>query len=255
MQMKNVAIIPARMDSTRFPGKPMEKIFEKPMIGHVYYRTKLAKGANLVCVATCDKIIYDYIVGIGGCAIMTSSTHERATDRASEALAKIEKINNINYENVAMIQGDEPLLNPNDINMAFCELENNKALNIVNLMSDINTSNDFFDKNIVKVVTDIHGDALYFSREPIPHKADEISRNAQTGLIFFKRDYLIHYNSMVQTPLEIIESIDMMRVIENGDSVRMLKITGNNIGVDTKEDLLTAKRLMESDMFLKQYLN
>ena len=137
--MSTIAIIPARMGSSRCPGKPMKRIHGIPMIGHVYYRTKMAANVDFTCVATCDKEIYDYIDSIGGIAVMTSDTHDRASDRAAEALIKIEKQEGIIFDFVAMIQGDEPLVQPDKIEKAIDELARDVALNIVNLMGIIDS--------------------------------------------------------------------------------------------------------------------
>ena len=253
--MKTIAIIPARMGSSRCPGKPMKMIHGIPMIGHVYYRTKMAGNVDFTCVATCDKEIYDYIDSIGGIAVMTSDTHDRASDRASEALIKIEKQEGIIFDFVAMIQGDEPLVQPDKIEKAIDELAGDATLNIVNLMGIIDSKEEFEDQNKVKVVTGLNNNALYFSREPIPsawHGIESIPMKKQLGLIFFRRDYLLRFNALEQTPLEIIESVDMMRVLENGDKIKMVEVEGKSIGVDTEDDFLVAEKLLGDDaVFLK----
>lgn len=254
--MSTVAIIPARMGSTRCLGKPMKKIHGIPMIGHVYYRTRMAKNIDLVCVATCDQVIYDYIESIGGVAIMTSDTHDRASDRTAEALLKIEQHEGKRFDYVAMIQGDEPLVQPDKLEKALYELASDTNLNIVNLMGVIDNEITFLDVNEVKVVVDLKGCALYFSREPIPsrwHGFENLPIKKQLGLIFFRRNYLLHFNELSQTPLEIIESIDMLRVLENGDSIKMVEVDGKTIGVDTKEDFETAEKLLENDALLPLY--
>jgi len=254
--MSTVAIIPARMGSTRFPDKPMKKIHGIPMIGHVFYRTRMAKNIDLVCVATCDKVIYDYIESIGGIAIMTSDTHDRASDRTAEALLKIEEKEGKQFDYVAMIQGDEPLVQPDKLEKALNELSNNNELNIVNLMGVIDNEDTFSDVNEVKVVVDLNGCALYFSREPIPsgwHGIKDLPMKKQLGLIFFRRNYLLRFNELAQTPLEIIESIDMLRVLENGDSIKMVEVDGQTIGVDTKEDFEVAEQLLRNDSLMSEY--
>ena len=253
--MRTIAIIPARMGSSRCPGKPMKKIHGIPMIGHVYYRTKMAANVDFTCVATCDQEIYDYIDSIGGLAVMTADTHDRASDRAAEALIMVEKQEGIIFDFVAMIQGDEPLVQPDKIEKAIDELAGDGSLNIVNLMGRIDSEEEFEDQNEVKVVTDLNNNALYFSREPIPsawHGIEGISMKKQLGLIFFRRDYLLRFNALEQTPLEIIESVDMMRVLENGDKIKMVKVNDKSIGVDTADDFLIAEKLLMNDaVFLK----
>lgn len=255
--MNTIAIIPARMGSTRFPGKPMECIHGMPMIGHVYHRTRLAKNVDLTCVATCDQEIFDYITGIGGIAVMTSDQHDRASDRSAEALLKMEKERGVRFDIVAMIQGDEPLVQPGEIELAIEALVVDDSVSIVNLMGTIKTEAEFENPNEVKVVVDRQDNALYFSREPIPSRWKgrfDLPMRKQLGLIFFRRDYLLRFNRLDQTPLEIIESVDMMRVLENGDRVRMVSIDGETIGVDTKEDLAATVLLMNNDPLKERYL-
>jgi 3-deoxy-manno-octulosonate cytidylyltransferase (CMP-KDO synthetase) len=254
--MKTIAIIPARMGSTRLPGKPMESIQGIPMIGHVFYRTKMAKKIDFTCVATCDREIFHYIESIGGFAVMTKDSHDRASDRAAEALLKVEKLHGITYDCVAMIQGDEPLLQPDDLDLAIDVLKENNSPNIVNLMGTIESESAFVDQNEVKVVTDLEGNALYFSRESIPskwHGLKNLPMKKQLGLIFFKRNLLLKFNALSQTPLEIIESVDMLRILENGDKIKMLDVKSQMIGVDTLDDLKKAETLMKSDSIFNRY--
>jgi len=254
--MRTVAIIPARMGSTRYPNKPMKEIQGIPMIGHVYYRTKMAINIDLTCVATCDKEIFDYIESIGGKAVMTSNTHDRASDRTAEALLKLEESEDVKFDFVAMVQGDEPLVQPDKIDKAIDELSRDPTLNIVNLMGFVDTEEGFIDQNKVKVVTDLYDNALYFSREPIPsrwHGVKNLPMREQLGLIFFRRNYLLYFNKLEQTPLEIIESVDMMRVLENGDKIKMVEVIGKTIGVDNAEDFKVAENLMSNDPIYPKY--
>ena len=163
--MKIIGIIPARMGSSRFSGKPLADINGWPMIAHVYKRSKLANILNEVYVATCDKEIYDYIVSIGGKAIMTSDKHERASDRMAEALLYIEKNYKENVDIIVMLQGDEPMITPDMIKAAVNPLINNKKIKISNLYSKINSLEEFEDKNEIKVVIDQNQFALYFSKQ------------------------------------------------------------------------------------------
>tara|TARA_B000000475_G_C15989741_1_gene444567 strand:+ start:994 stop:1776 length:783 start_codon:yes stop_codon:yes gene_type:complete len=255
---RTVSVIPARMDSTRFPGKPMKEILGIPMIQHVFYRAQMINNSHEVCVATCDKVIYECINDIGGLAIMTSNSHERATDRTAEALIKLKEEYNKEFDIVAMIQGDEPMFKPDEVASGIAEIQNNPETNIVNLMNKSNSHEELSDPNNVKVVFDNKNDALYFSREPIPsdwNKSNEISGYIQTGLIIFKVSYLNKYLKMQTTPLEEIESCDMLRVLENGEKIKMLEIPTRSIGVDVQEDLRTAEKLMQVDPILAKYLD
>ena len=254
--MNIIAVIPARMDSSRFPGKPMKLIHGIPMIGHCYFRSKMSSIINDVYVATCDQIIFDYITSIGGKAIMTANTHERASDRAAEAMLIIEKQLGIKVDVVVMIQGDEPMTYPEMIDEAVAPLLKDKHVKITNLVADIETVEEFEDPNEVKVVLDKNSNALYFSREPIPSRRKgvlDVPMKKQVCIIPFKRDFLLEYNDWSQTPLEIIESVDMMRIIENGQSVKMIHTSYKTKAVDTLQDLLQVEKLMKNDSLLKLY--
>lgn len=244
--MKILCLIPARMGSSRFPGKPMAKILDKPMIGHVYQNVLKNKLISNVAVATCDSEIYDYILNINGNAVMTSNNHERASDRCAEALLKIEDKYKIKYDIVVMVQGDEPMIHPNMISEAVKPMIDNLDIMVTNLIGKIETMEEFEDMNCIKVVCDLNNDALYFSRKPIPTLSK--SKNAPMGkqicVIPFRRDYLLKYNNMKPTPLEIAESIDMMRILENGNKVRMVPTEHKTHAVDVPEDLLFVEKHM-----------
>ena len=255
--MNIIGIIPARMASTRFPNKPMANIFNMPMIGHCYYRIKMSEQLDEVYVATCDEVIFNYIHSIGGKAIMTSNTHERACDRAGEALLKIEKAESKKIDIVVMLQGDEPMITSEMIKLALEPLLKDQKINISNLYTKINSIDEFNDPNEVKVIVDKNGFAIYFSREPIPSRKkgyDVVPMYKQVCTIPFRRDFLLEFNKMSQTDLEIIESIDMNRIIENGKKVKMIYAEEDSISVDTKEDLARASKNMENDPLLKSYL-
>jgi len=254
--MNIVSILPARMNSSRFPGKPLAKIHGIPMIGHCYLRTQFCQKLSGTYVATCDQEIFDYVLSIGGCPVMTSDTHERASDRTAEAMLKIEKETNKKIDIVVMVQGDEPMINPSMIDKSlepFSDIE----VQVVNLMADIETLDEFHDPNEVKVVVDKNSNAIYFSREPIPSRKKgmgSVPMQKQVCIIPFRRDYLIDFNSMSETPLEIIESVDMMRVIENGDKVKMIKVNDITYSVDTLEDLNKVQEEMKNDSLMQTYI-
>jgi 3-deoxy-manno-octulosonate cytidylyltransferase (CMP-KDO synthetase) len=254
--MNVVGVIPARMDSSRFPGKALEKIHGMPMVGHCYYRTMMALGAENTYVATCDAEIRDYIISIGGNAIMTSDTHTRATTRTAEAMEKIEKQIGGKIDVVIMVQGDEPLIQP-EIIAEVIPYFNENTVNIVNIMSHLITKESFEDENNVKVVINCNNDALYFSREPIPSPWkgwNDIPRYMQTGIIAFRRETLIRFNSMKETQLEQIESVDMNRVLETGGKIKMVLTDAVTIGVDIPEELAAAEELLVDDLIMLQYL-
>ena len=254
--MNIIGIIPARMGSTRLPGKPMKKIHGMPMIGHCYHRTAIALGANATYVATCDVEIAEYINSIGGHAIMTSNTHNRATTRTAEALEKIEQESGKKVNIVVMIQGDEPLILPETIKKVVPEFEDESA-SIVNIMSRLATEEAFKDDNNVKVVVANNNDALYFSRESIPSPWkgwEDIPRYMQTGIIAFRRDVLLAFNAMEETQLEQIESIDMNRVLETGGKIRMVLTESTTIGVDVLEELNEVEKILVGDKTMDAYI-
>ncbi len=256
--MKIIGIIPARLASTRLPNKPMADILGMPMIGHVYFRSKMCEIFDEVYVATCDEEIYNYISDMGGKSVMTADRHERASDRTAEALLKIEKELGIKVDIVVMIQGDEPMITPEMINAAVQPLLEDSSLNITNLMEAMQTQEEHEDPAEVKVVVDKNSNALYFSREPIPSRkkgASSIPMLKQVCIIPFRRDFLLQYNAMEQTPLEIIESVDMNRLLENGIPIRMVMRSEETFSVDTIVDLNNVNSKMKNDPLLKKYHN
>lgn len=255
--MKAIGIIPARMESSRFPGKPMALIHGIPMIGHCLLRAQMCSDLIETYVATCNKEIAEYIESIGGKAIMTSSMHERATDRTAEAMLIIEDQLGYKIDIVAMIQGDEPMTTPRMISQALSPFSKEDSINVVNLMSDIEFDVEFQDPNEVKVVIDKNSDAIYFSREPIPSKQKgetDGPMRKQVCVIPFRRNFLLKFNEMDETVLEKIESVDMLRAIENGYKVRMIYSEDASFSVDTKEDLDNVIIKMKDDLLMKSYI-
>lgn len=255
--MKNIiAIIPARMGSSRFPGKPMAKILGMPMVGHVYFRTKMAKSLKDVYIATCDEEIMTYANSIGAKCIMTKNTHERCSDRVAEALLKIEDQTGEKVDAIVLVQGDEPMVFPEMIDMALEPILKDESIDVVNLMAPIKTREEHNDPNCPKVVVDRQNFALYFSREPIPSwkkGAKEVPMLKQVCIIPFRRDFLLKFNELSPTPLEIVESVDMMRILEHGYKVKMVWEDFDTYCVDTPEDLKKVEKLMESDRLVKIY--
>ena len=227
----------------------MAKILGKPMIGHVYERVSKSPILMLTSVATCDKEIFDYIKSIGGSAVMTADTYERASDRCAEALLKLEDIHKTRFDIVVMVQGDEPMTHPDMVAEAVLPMINDSTIHVVNLLGEIKDLTEFEDRNCIKVVCDLNNNALYFSREPIPtiSKVNKFSMKKQVCIIPFRRDYLLEYTRLKPTPLEIAESVDMMRVLEHGMKVRMVPTGHISRAVDTPDDLKLVERLM-SDM-------
>jgi len=248
--MKILALIPARMGSSRFPGKPMALILNKPMIGHVYEGVSRNELLSMTAVATCDREIFDYIKSINGNAVITSEKHERASDRCAEALGILEREKNLQFDIVIMVQGDEPMTHPDMITEAVEPMLSDLDINVVNLKSKIETPEEFEDYNCIKVVCDLESNAIYFSREPIPTrcKTKDVPMAKQVCVIPFRRDFLLEYNQMEPTPLEIAESIDMMRVLEHGMKVRMVDTKYQTHAVDTKQDLIKVETLIKNNI-------
>ncbi len=246
--MNILALVPARMGSSRFPGKPMAPINGKPMIGHVFDRIANQNNLSLTAVATCDQVIFDYVVSMGGNAVMTGNHHVRASDRCAEALETLERRNKLVYDIVVMVQGDEPLVHPEMIREALQPLLASQSVQVANLLGKITSREEFEDRNCIKVVCDLNGDAMYFSREPIPtrHNSSEIPIGKQICVIPFRRNFLLEYTRMAPTPLEIAESIDMLRILEHGMRVRMVPTQHKTYSVDTPEDLRSLEKYIAS---------
>ena len=241
------------MASTRFPGKPLAPILDKPMIAHVWEAVTACDLVTRTVVATCDDEIAAYVRSIGGDTIMTSDRHERASDRCAEALAAVEEQERDQYDIVVMIQGDEPMTRPEMIGTALQPMIEDETIQVVNLVADINDAEEFEDRNCIKVVSDLAGNALYYSREPIPtrSKGSGGGRYKQVCIIPFRRDYLLEYVNLDPTPLEVAEAVDMMRVLEHGGCVRMVPTRHKTYAVDVPADLLRVEQLLRERQKLR----
>lgn len=218
------------------------------MIGHVLDRIENQNNLSMTAVATCDKVIFDYVVSIGGTAVMTGNHHVRASDRCAEALETLERKNKMVYDIVVMVQGDEPLIHPEMIRESLQPLLASPSVKVVNLLGEITSQKEFEDHNCIKVVCDLNSDALYFSRQPIPtrHNSSKIPIGKQVCVIPFRRDFLLEYTRMAPTPLEIAESIDMLRILEHGMRVRMVPTQHKTYSVDTPEDLRSLEKYIKT---------
>ena len=257
MKEKILALIPARMGSTRFPGKPLAPILGMPMIGHVYERVRRCNFLSETVVCTCDQEIFQYIESLGGKTVMTSKQHERASDRCAEALITLEKNQNELYDIVVMVQGDEPMTHPDMISEAVQPMIEDEKILVTNLLGRINGDDEFEDPNCIKVVCDLQSDALYFSREPIPTrlKSNKIPIGKQVCIIPFRRDFLLEYTHMQPTPLEIAESIDMLRILEHGMKVKLVPTQYDTYAVDTEKDRHVVEKLIANDPVTSLYCN
>lgn len=254
--MNIIAIIPARMGSSRYPGKPLALIHNTPMVGHVAFRTAMASCLSATYVATCDDIVMQYCQGAGLQCVMTGDHHVRCTTRTAEAMLKIEEMTGKKADIVVMVQGDEPMVTPDMIDAAIKPMLDDPSINVVNLMADMSSVEEFEDPNEVKVVVDHNSDALYFSREPIPSRKKGslvVPMRKQVCIIPFRREYLLRFNALPESPLEIYESVDMMRVLEHGEKVRMVPTDKKTFSVDTPEDLMHVVKMMQGDTLMGQY--
>lgn len=246
-----VAVIPARMGSSRFPGKPLASLLGRSMIEHVVRRAAMCDQLNAVYVATCDEEIRTLVEGFGGAVIMTSASHERASDRVAEAAERLQA------EVVVMIQGDEPMITPNMIVAAVTPMLQDPSVKCVNLARRIVSHEEYVDRNTIKVVMNIQGDALYYSRSPIPAvdfaSAERPTVFKQVCVIPFRREFLREFARLPQTPLERAESVDMLRVVEHGLRVRLVETEVDTHAVDTPDDLCLVEALMKDDPLLLRY--
>jgi len=250
-----VCVIPARMGSSRFPGKPMETLLGLPMIEHIRRRCTLHEGFERVVVATCDEVIYDAVVANGGEAVMTADTHERCTDRVEEAIANMD-LGLDDDDLVVMVQGDEIMVSPEMLAEMVAVYERTGSP-VINLVSRLYRTADHDDPNTVKAVFTEAGRALLFSRAPIPSRArsDNPPMFQQTGVIAFKVAFLHQFSAMPQTPLEKAESIDMLRVMEHGLALDVVPTDTETIGIDTPADLARAEEILADAPLTRRYLD
>ncbi len=239
--MNAIAVIPARMGSSRFPGKPLAPILGRPMIQWVYDGARANPRIGEVYIATCDEEIRTAAERFGARVIMTSARHERASDRVAEAARHFDA------DVVIMVQGDEPMVTAEMLDLAMWPFDE-RDVQCTNLAAAIETEEEFRDPNTVKVVFGESGDALYFSREPVPSALrtgfQRGSAYRQVCVIGFRRDFLFQYSALEPTRWEKAESIDMLRILEHGMRVRMVETAARCQSVDTESDLRRVERLL-----------
>jgi len=256
MKHKVVAIIPARYASTRLPGKPLIEIAGKPMILRVIERAKQTSSISRVIVATDDERVFQAVSSAGAEAMMTSPDHATGTDRLAEVAAKLDA------EIIVNIQGDEPLIEPSTIEAAVAPLLADRSIMMSTTCEPIESVEDALKSNVVKVVIDRDGFALYFSRNPIPFpraavlehgsiKAALRARpellkafNKHTGLYAYRRDFLLAYAKLPPSQLEQSEMLEQLRALEHGYKIKVVAVPHRSIGVDTPEDLKLVKRMI-----------
>ena len=240
---KILAVIPARWASVRFPGKPIADILGKPMVQWVSEQVQKSSLVNEVVIATDDKRIYDVVIGFGGKVVMTSPNHQSGTDRVAE-VAK-----NIECDIVVNIQGDEPLISPENIDLVIKPLLDSGELAVSTLMTAITSSSEILDPDICKVVVDDAGCALYFTRAPIPYNRNFESMDSPNtdnrmvlghkhiGVYAYKKSFLLQFSNMKTSRLENIEKLEQLRILENRYSIQVVETDQNSIGVDRPSDI------------------
>jgi len=251
--MKKICIIPARLGSSRFPGKPLADACGLPVLIHIAKRCLLNENLDQVAVATCDVEIMNVCQDHGIQAIMTSADHERCTDRVSEAVEKLD-ISLKESDFILMVQGDEILVTPEMLDKVIEDYQSHQTP-VVNLLSRIYTETDHIDPNVVKVVSSPDQRALYLSRAPIPsrYRDHEAPAYQQTGVIGFAKSFLSRFSQLPQTPLEKIESIDMLRILEHGLTLRVVYTEQETIAVDVPLDLERACIFLKTDALMRKY--
>ncbi|MEZ5352845.1 MAG: 3-deoxy-manno-octulosonate cytidylyltransferase [Bryobacteraceae bacterium] len=233
-----LGVIPARFQSSRFPGKALAKIAGKPLIQHVYEKASQSGLLSELVVATDDERIRDAARAFGATVVMTRADHPSGTDRVAEAAEAGEAGIIVN------IQGDEPLIDPAAIDAAAQCLIEDRGLPMATLKKRIENPDEITNPNVVKVVSARNGDAIYFSRNPIPYdRAGGAVYFKHIGLYVYRREFLLGYSTLPVGPLEKVECLEQMRALENGWRIRVVETGYESIGVDTPEDLEAVARL------------
>lgn len=240
-----IAVIPARYESSRFPGKPLALICEKPMIQWVYERTRAVSELDSVYVATDDIRIKQCVESFGGSVLMTSQNHESGTDRIAECV----RILGLDDDDVVLnIQGDEPLIQKQMITDLISTMKSNTDMGTLKEL--IVSEKDIENPNIVKVVTDIEDNALYFSRYPIPYNRGNvecIEYYRHIGVYAYKSSFLLRFSTLSKSNLEIVECLEQLRVLENGYKIKVKRTNSSSIGVDTPEQLQLVEMAMKGE--------
>lgn len=240
--MSILVVIPARYGSTRFEGKPLADILGKPMIVHVWERARSARSADRVLVATDDERIRRAVEAHGGEAVLTSREHPTGTDRVAEVARALD------HEIIINVQGDEPLLEPGMVDEVAGLLLDDPEAEMATLMTPIDTDEEFHRPNVVKVVADGAGYALYFSRAPIPYQRvlGVAQPHVHIGIYGYRREFLMAFTRLAPTPLERAESLEQLRALEHGYRIRIAatRFPYAGISVDTPDDIEAVKAVL-----------
>lgn len=241
--MKFLGVIPSRYASTRLEGKPLKDICGHTMIEWVYKRTKLS-NLDEVVVATDDERIYKEVEKFGGKAILTRKDHENGTSRIAEVCEKYS-----DYDVIVNVQGDEPLIEPDMINSIIESFKNDSTISMSTLKYKLDKMEDIENPNYVKVITDKKGYALYFSRSviPYPRKLDIQNYYKHVGIYGYKREFVIEYAKMEPTPLELSESLEQLRALENGYRIKVMETPYKILGVDTQKELEKVREYIKNN--------
>ena len=242
---KILGVIPARFASTRFPGKVLAQIAGKTMLQHVYERASLSTYLTSVIVATDDDRVYAAARSFGACVRMTRADHLSGTDRVAEVASAEDA------DIVVNIQGDEPLIDPAAIDAAILPMVHQPELVMATLKKRIEDRREITDPNVVKVVTNRAGDAIYFSRCPIPFDREKGAGTPyfkHIGLYVYGRDFLLNYSALPVGPLETAERLEQLRALENGFGIRVVETEYESLGVDTPEDLERVSKLFDASI-------
>lgn len=243
MQSNEIAvIIPARIGSTRLPGKPLINVKGKPIIQWVYERALQSKYAGTLIVATDDQKIFNVVKGFGGCAVMTSADHQSGSDRIAEVVKQYPDL-----KIVVNVQGDEPLIDPVSIDEAISLLIEDEKADISTLVRKIEEKAEAENPNLVKAVFDNSGYALYFSRSVIPYPRNEKFAQffGHIGLYAYRRESLLKLTALPQSSLEQSESLEQLRALQNGMKIKIKEVGYAPVGIDTEEDLIRFENMLD----------
>ncbi len=258
-QQNVIAIIPARYESVRLPGKMLLEINGVPLILHTLSRAAAARSVGRVIVATDDERILRVVADAGGEAVMTSAEHRSGGDRIAEVAAGLPE-----GSIIVNVQGDEPIISPRTIDLAVDALISDSTADVATTCEPISEASEILDLNVVKVVSDSSGRALYFSRSPIPFPRESVTKfgslqaaldnepdligtfRKHTGLYVYRREYLLKFTEMPQSPFEKSEMLEQLRALENGAVIKVVETANRSIGVDTEADLELVRSLVHT---------
>ena len=238
--MDAIGVIPARYGATRFEGKVLADLMGKPVIQHVYEMARKAKMLDDLIIATDDERIVKVVTGFGGKVALTSVDQPTGTDRLAEV------VNPIDVKIIVNVQGDEPLVHHTMIDQLISTMLDDDSIDMATVIKRIEDTNEIMDPNIVKVVIDKKGFALYFSRSPIPFERDAKAKNfyKHLGLYAYTKDFLFTFTNLPKSELETVESLEQLRVLEHGYKIKTIETKFETVGIDTPEDIERAKKVL-----------